>query len=479
MSAATGSHRSEKATDRVGSGSSDSDTRRGDDFILTLTITNSKGDTTRARFKPGEYDVGRARGCAVRFWKRAKGISLRHAKITVEEDRTKIEDLESVTGTMVNGRVVHEKVLEDGDTIAIGKITMNVSLPEIELAETPEVILPAPEEREAEETAKEIAEELRELQEATQRMNAEIAKRIIGQKEVIRLVWATILARGHCLLVGVPGLAKTLMVNTFGEVLGLACKRIQFTPDLMPADIIGSNVLHEGEAGKRYFEFIQGPVFTQLLLADEINRTPPKTQAALLEAMEERQVTVADKSLILPDPFCVIATQNPIEQEGTYPLPEAQLDRFMLCLRLAYPSKADEVDILLRTTRGVIPQVDAAMGFQDILRFQGTVNRIAVSRSAAVRSADIVRVTRPGERGAPEWVERIIDWGAGPRAGQSLLRAAKALAAMDGRPAISIDDVYEVCLPVLRHRISCNYRARAEGMNEDKVVQRVLEEAPE
>ncbi|MHC4251523.1 MAG: AAA family ATPase, partial [Planctomycetota bacterium] len=282
-----------------------------------------------------------------------------------------------------------------------------------------------------------------------------------------------------CLLVGVPGLAKTLLVSTFGEVLGLQNKRIQFTPDLMPSDIIGSNILHEGEDGRRFFEFAQGPIFTQLLLADEINRTPPKTQAALLEAMQERQVTVAHKSLSLPEPFCVIATQNPIEQEGTYPLPEAQLDRFMLCLRLTYPGDADEVDILLQTTRGITPQVDAAMSFEDILRYQEMVNRIAVSRSAAVHASRIVRMTRPDEPDAPEWVERIVDWGAGPRAGQSLLRVAKALAAMDGRPAISVDDVLDVCLPVLRHRISCNYRARAEGMDQDAVVSRVLEEVPE
>ncbi len=477
MSAAEERDGSEKATARPGSRKSGEP--KGE-YVLTLWITSSKGKTTRARVRLGTYDIGRGKGCAVRFWERAKGISLRHARINVEETQTRIEDLESETGTMVNGRVVHEKVLQNDDTISIGKITMRVSLPEREATgEYPEVILTSPEEQEVQETAKELADSLRELQEATRRMNAEVSKRIVGQKEVIRQVWATILARGHCLLVGVPGLAKTLMVNTFAEVLGLQTKRIQFTPDLMPADIIGSNILHEGEDRRRYFEFAQGPVFTQLLLADEINRTPPKTQAALLEAMEERQVTVADKSLSLPDPFCVIATQNPIEQEGTYPLPEAQLDRFMLCLRLGYPGDADEVDILLRTTRGVVAQVDAAMGFQDILRFQGTVNRIAVSRAAAVYAAGIARVSRPGERGAPEWVERIVDWGAGPRAGQSLLRAAKALAAMDGRPAISTEDVREVCLPVLRHRISCNYRARAEGMDEDKVVARLVEEVSE
>ncbi|MHC5055758.1 MAG: AAA family ATPase [Planctomycetota bacterium] len=454
--------------------------QKSGDYVLTLAVTTTKGKKTRARFRPGVYDVGRAPDCAVRFWKRAKAIALHHARITVDEDGASIEDLESDTGTMVNGRVVHETTLENGDTIAIGPITMRVKLPERQAATgQSEVILSAPEEQEVEESAKGLAEDLQELEEATQQVGDEIAKRIVGQEETVRLVWATILARGHCLLVGVPGLAKTLLVSTFGEVLGLQSKRIQFTPDLMPSDIIGSNILHEGEDGRRFFEFAQGPIFTQLLLADEINRTPPKTQAALLEAMQERQVTVAHKSLSLPEPFCVIATQNPIEQEGTYPLPEAQLDRFMLCLRLTYPEDTDEVDILLQTTRGITPQVDAAMGFEDILRYQEMVNRIAVSRSAAVHASRIVRMTRPDEAGAPEWVERIVDWGAGPRAGQSLLRVAKALAAMDGRPAISVDDVLDVCLPVLRHRISCNYRARAEGMDQDAVVGRVMEEVPE
>ena len=259
------------------SGSSPSDKKEKSEFFLTLTITRSSGKVSRARFRAGTYDVGRAEGCAVRFWKRAKSISLRHARITVDENKTRIEDLESDTGTMVTGRVVHEKVLEDGDTIAVGKITMRVSLPEREDAGAQaEVVLSAPEEQEVEETAKEIAEELDELHQVTARMSAEIAKRIVGQRDIVRQVWATILARGHCLLVGVPGLAKTLMVSTFAEVLGLQSKRIQFTPDLMPSDIVGSNVLHEGEDRKRYFEFVQGPVFTQLLLADEINRTPPE-----------------------------------------------------------------------------------------------------------------------------------------------------------------------------------------------------------
>jgi MoxR-like ATPase len=454
---------------------------------LKLEVTNSKGKTFVVQFKPGTYDVGRAEGCAIRFWEHAKGISPRHAQITVGRARIRIMDLESETGTMVNGNVIRERVLEDADLIAIGKVTMRVRIPRDRAAAATDskagLVIPppdaTPEVVEGERAAEQLAEELRLLQAATARLTGQIGKRIVGQREIIRMVWATILARGHCLLVGVPGLAKTYIVSTFAEVLGLQFKRIQFTPDLMPSDIIGSNVIHEGEDRRRYFEFVQGPVFTQLLLADEINRTPPKTQAALLEAMQERQVTVGSKSLSLPDPFCVIATQNPIEQEGTYPLPEAQLDRFMLCLNLDYPEDDDEVEILLETTRGIVPDVECAMGFEDILRFHRVVNRIAATRTAAAYAAALARRTRPTRPDAPAWLRRVVDWGAGPRAGQSLLRTAKALAAMEGRPAISCDDVREAAPSVLRHRISCNYRARADGMDENEVVRRALEEVPQ
>jgi MoxR-like ATPase len=277
-------------------------------------------------------------------------------------------------------------------------------------------------------------------------------------------------------MVGVPGLAKTLMVTTFAETLGLTSSRIQFTPDLMPSDIIGSNVIQEGEDGRREFEFVEGPVFTQLLLADEINRTPPKTQSALLEAMQERQVTVGNRTLPLPSPFCVIATQNPIEQEGTYPLPEAQQDRFMLCMLLDYPNRDEEIEILVRTSQRPGVPVEQVLSHPEILAFQGTVDRVSISRELVSYTADLVRATRPGQPAGREWVSEVVDWGAGPRAGQSILRMAKAIAAMDGRPAIAHDDVREAVLPALRHRVCCNYRARTKGLNEDRLVQRILEE---
>lgn len=457
-----------------------------DNTCLTLHLTNSYGQTSVAHFKPGIYTIGRAEDCAIRFKARAKGISNHHARLTVEMERVIIEDLESSTGTMVNGRVIHRQELDDGDIVSIVKVTMRIGLPERERErESSKVILPLlpmdedEDEKHIDQAAQELATELKQLNQLTIQMIHEIGKRIIGQERVVRMIWATILAKGHCLLVGVPGLAKTLMVSTFAEVLGIESKRIQFTPDLMPSDIIGSNVIHEDENSKRYFEFVQGPVFTQLLLADEINRTPPKTQAALLEAMQERQVTVANKSLTLPDPFCVIATQNPIEQEGTYPLPEAQLDRFMLCLNLSYPEYQDEVEILLETTRGNTVQLDEIMNFEDILRFQGTVNQIAVSRRAAIYATHIIRATRPEQANAPDWVKRVIDWGAGPRAGQALLRTAKALAAMEGRPAISVEDVRDVAPSVLRHRISCNFRARTEGLDEESIIIKILDSVKE
>ena len=323
-----------------------------------------------------------------------------------------------------------------------------------------------------------LADQLAEVHAATKNLSAEIAKRIVGQEAIIRSVWATILANSHCLMIGVPGLAKTYMVTTFADALGLQFQRIQFTPDLMPADIIGSNVIQEDEQGRRQFEFVQGPIFTQLLLADEINRTPPKTQAALLEAMQERQVTVSNRSLSLASPFCVIASQNPIEQEGTYPLPEAQQDRFMMCLVLDYPDRDDEIDILVRTTQGRNPTVNAVLSYQEILRFQKIVDTISVPIETAHYSADIVRATRPERDGSLAWTGEMLDWGAGPRAGQSLIRAAKALAAMDGRPAISYGDIKEIAIPVLRHRILCNYRAKAQGVTEDSVINRILEEIP-
>jgi MoxR-like ATPase len=295
---------------------------------------------------------------------------------------------------------------------------------------------------------------------------------------VIEQIFAAIFTRGHCLLVGVPGLAKTLIVSTLAQILDLQFKRIQFTPDLMPSDITGTNVLEEDEHGRRSFRFVEGPIFTNLLLADEINRTPPKTQAALLQAMQEREVTVGQSTYSLPDPFFTIATQNPIEQEGTYPLPEAQLDRFMFNIKVDYPTAAEEQQILAATTRQDRPEVAKVLSQRAILNLQKLVGSVAVSEHIIKYVAAVVRATRPKDESAPKFVKDLVDWGAGPRAGQFLIHGGKALAAMDGRFSVAIDDIQRVAVPVLRHRLSTNFQAQAEGLTTEDVVTRLLAEIP-
>jgi MoxR-like ATPase len=301
---------------------------------------------------------------------------------------------------------------------------------------------------------------------------------IIGQNEVIEQLFAAVFTRGHCLLEGVPGLAKTLMVSTLSRILDVSFKRIQFTPDLMPSDITGTNVLEEDEHGRRSFRFVEGPIFTNLLLADEINRTPPKTQAALLQAMQEREATVGQSTYPLPEPFFVIATQNPIEQEGTYPLPEAQLDRFMFNIKVDYPTKGEEEQILAATTRQDRPEVAKVLSQRAILNLQKLVGSVAVSEHIIKYVAAIVRATRPKDDSAPKFVRDLVDWGAGPRAGQFLIHGGKALAAMDGRFSVAIEDIQRVAIPVLRHRLSTNFQAQAEGLTTDDVVTRLLGEIP-
>jgi MoxR-like ATPase len=310
-------------------------------------------------------------------------------------------------------------------------------------------------------------------------MQQELQKVIIGQNEVIEQLFAAIFTRGHCLLEGVPGLAKTLMVSTLARILDVGFKRIQFTPDLMPSDITGTNVLEEDEAGKRNFRFMEGPIFSNILLADEINRTPPKTQAALLQAMQEREVTVGRTTYELPDPFFTIATQNPIEQEGTYPLPEAQLDRFMFNIKVGYPSSEEEERILASTTRNEKPEVRKILSSRAIVNLQKLVTSVAVSEHIIKYVSRLVRATRPKDDTAPKFVREIVDWGAGPRAGQFLINGGKALAAMDGRFSVAIADVRKIAVPVLRHRISTNFQAQAEGMTSEDVVLRLLKEIPE
>jgi len=317
---------------------------------------------------------------------------------------------------------------------------------------------------------------LREFADHQQTMRSELAKVIVGQTDTIEQLLAAIFTRGHCLLEGVPGLAKTLMVSTLADILDVSFKRIQFTPDLMPSDITGTQVLEEDEAGKRSFRFVEGPIFTNVLLADEINRTPPKTQAALLEAMQERQVTVGRDTYPLPSPFFTIATQNPIEQEGTYPLPEAQLDRFMFNIVVGYPSAAEEEQILTTTTRGETSPVNKVLSSRAILNVQKLVASVAVNPYVIRYASQLVRATRPKDETAPEYVRELVDWGAGPRAGQNLIAGAKALAAMDGRFSIDPDDIKRIANPVLRHRVATNFQAQAEGMDADAIIVRLLED---
>jgi MoxR-like ATPase len=328
------------------------------------------------------------------------------------------------------------------------------------------------------EKVRSLGDVLREFSERRQIMQAELQKVIIGQNDVIEQLFAAIFTRGHCLLEGVPGLAKTLMVSTLARILDIQFKRIQFTPDLMPSDITGTNVLEEDETGRRNFRFVPGPVFTNILLADEINRTPPKTQAALLQAMQEREVTVGQQTLSLPDPFFTIATQNPIEQEGTYPLPEAQLDRFMFNIKVDYPSLDEEERILAMTSRQEKPEIRKVLGAREISVVQGLVGKVAVSEYIVKYVSRLVRATRPKDPSAPDFVKELVDWGAGPRAGQFLIQGGKALAAMDGRFSVAIEDVRKVAVPVLRHRISTNFQAQAEGMTTENLIARLISLVP-
>jgi MoxR-like ATPase len=295
---------------------------------------------------------------------------------------------------------------------------------------------------------------------------------------VLRQLLATVFARGHCLLVGVPGLAKTMMVNSLAQITSLSFKRIQFTPDLMPSDITGTNIIDES-TGRREFRFVPGPIFAHIVLSDEINRAPPKTQAALLEAMQERQVTVGQTTYDLPHPFLVVATQNPIEMEGTYPLPEAQLDRFMFSVYIDYPEESVEEKILEETTRGEPPALKEVLDGQTVLSMQRVVQDIVASRYIIQYASRLVRASRPHLPGAPEFIKKMVDWGAGPRAGQYLILGAKAMAAMEGRLNVSIEDIKQMAVPVLRHRIACNFQAQAEGVDSVRIVQMLLEQVEE
>jgi MoxR-like ATPase len=317
------------------------------------------------------------------------------------------------------------------------------------------------------------------LGEDYRRIRSEIEKVIIGQADVVDDLLTGLLARGHVLLVGVPGVAKSLLVSTLSRILSLSFRRIQFTPDMMPSDITGTDILQDDpETGRRRFSFLAGPIFANMILADEINRTPPKTQAALLEAMQERHVTVGGTTFPLPDPFFVLATENPIEQEGTYPLPEAQLDRFMLNLMVPYPRADEELEILRRTTGDETPAPQVTLSAERIVTLQHLIRRMPVADHVFQYARDLVRASRPGEPEATELVRKWVAWGAGPRAGQSLVLAGKARAALHGQFQTTVADIRHVAPPVLRHRIVTTFHAEAEGISPDKVIAHLLEGVP-
>jgi len=322
---------------------------------------------------------------------------------------------------------------------------------------------------------KDDLQKIEEMVAAFDRLKQELAKAIVGQNDVVEQLVIALLARGHALLVGVPGLAKTLLIKSLADVLDLSFSRIQFTPDLMPSDITGTDIIEEDHTtGKREFRFVKGPVFANIVLADEINRTPPKTQAALLEAMQEHRVTAGVQSYVLEEPFFVLATQNPIEQEGTYPLPEAQLDRFMFNLKVDYPSRDEERQIVGQTTSGVAVTLTKTVDQAAIMAYQELVRRVPVAENVIDYAVDLVARTRPVSDEAPDFVKQWIGWGAGPRASQYLILGAKTRAAMNGNPTPSIEDVKAVALPVLRHRVLTNFNAEADGVTVDEIIRKLL-----
>ncbi|MBO0697963.1 MAG: MoxR family ATPase [Zavarzinella sp.] len=320
---------------------------------------------------------------------------------------------------------------------------------------------------------------VKEIAAAYERMADQIGKVIVGQHQVVEEMIMALFSRGHCLLVGVPGLAKTLLVSTVARIMHLSFKRIQFTPDLMPSDITGTDILQDDpDTGRRRFTFLQGPLFANMILADEINRTPPKTQAALLEAMQEHHVTAGGQTYRLPEPFFVLATQNPIEQEGTYPLPEAQQDRFMFNIKVEYPSRSEEIQIMKATTSNRVPDVEPVLDARQILRLQEAVRQVVVADHVFMYAADLVRATRPKEPGVPKWVPDLIAWGAGPRASQYLILGGKAKAVLHGRLHVTTEDIREVAFPVLRHRLMTTFNADADGITTDDLIRKLIGSVP-
>ena len=416
-------------------------------------------------------------------------VSSLHAFMCCKNGAWMLQDLGSTNGTYVNGNKITTVGLKSGDRIKFGvSVSANIEIeePKKEIVAPPKPATPPPPPQKnaikvdntpPPEMSADDVELIKLLNDKFNLAKENLSQVVIGQMDVIELVLTAIFARGHVLLMGVPGLAKTLLIATLSQVLDLKFKRVQFTPDLMPSDITGTDVLEEDkESGGRKFRFVEGPVFTNMLLADEINRTPPKTQAALLEAMQEHQITVGTKTYNLPEPFFVMATQNPIEQEGTYPLPEAQMDRFLFNIIVKYPSAADEETIIRNVTSNRKVKLEKVLDGETVQKLQDVVKRVPVAPHVIQYAATLARMSRPKEPGVPDFVKELVGWGAGPRAGISLITAAKAWAILHGRHHCTMKDVEAVAMPVLRHRVITTFAAEAAGVTSDDLVNMLLKE---
>ncbi len=416
-----------------------------------------------------ELTIGRDPECDIRL-EVDSPASRHHATVYKSGADWRVKDLGSLNGTELNGKRIEDQLLIPGDTITIGTAVFVFE----EAGES------GPTDAEKHSSAPTIDDPgilatVREMSQKTRLIEAEISKAIIGQREIVAELLTAIISNGHVLMIGMPGLAKTMMIRTVSEVLDLQFRRIQFTPDLMPSDITGTDILEVDEAtGHKEYRFIKGPIFTNILLADEINRTPPKTQAALLEAMQEHRVTAAGETYPLDLPFFVLATQNPLEQEGTYPLPEAQLDRFMFSIHVDYPSEADEETIAKVTTRPEKVVLKKLLTGAEILALQRVVRELPISDHVVKYATRLARATRPSDKRAPDFIKKWIHCGAGPRATQYLVIAAKARAVIEGRLLVTTDDVRAAASPVLRHRMFTNFTADSEGMDTDKIVKKLL-----
>lgn len=466
--------------------------------MATLHILEGPDAGSHYEFEDGRVLVGRGEECQVRL--NQGSISRQHAAFSQINGVWHVEDLNSQNGVFVEDEQVSRAALRGDCAVRFGTINTRFELgvapaaapaaeraaaePPSAAAEPLSSSAAAPQSSssslKAAVSAEMSAEGIKELGQATQQILTEFGRVIIGQKQVAEELLIAIAGGGHCLMIGLPGLAKTLMVSTLAQVLNLQFKRVQFTPDLMPSDIIGTDVLDiEEGSGRKSFRFIKGPIFTNMLLADEINRTPPKTQAALLEAMQEKQVTASNQQFKLPPPFFVLATQNPLEQEGTYPLPEAQLDRFMFNILVDYPDADEEEAIVMATTSSRKVQLQQVLDAADLVRLQGIVRDLPVSPHVVKYATRLVRMTRPKDAEAPDFIREHVHCGAGPRAAQCLILGAKARAILQGRVNVSCSDVKSLALPVLRHRIFTNFTADSEGITPDDLVQKLVAAAPE